>query len=271
MRIPGRGIFVVEITEEKRISGTQTISKAIAVLKCFSIAKPSLSQAEIARALDLPVPTTSRILKILSEEGLLDRDKENKKFRLGYLLSNLGAIAQETAPLSRISLPVMERIRDHFNETVLLMVRDGNYRICYETLESTEPLKITTKKGTRVIIWAGASSKIFLAYMDEKERDRILEEIKPITANTITDREQMMREIQKVRQWGCALSQSEREEGYYSVAAPVFNAYGRLAATLTIVAPTIRMTDLKLDEMISVIRDSANEISGKLGYMSMNF
>ncbi len=253
----------------KNIEGTRTISKAIAVLKCFSITAPTLSQAEIARKLGLPVPTTSRILKVLHEEGIIDRDPKTKRFRLGHLISTLGVISQETAPLKQISLPVMEGIRELFNETVILMIRDGNYRICYETLESHLPLKISVKKGTKTIIWAGASSKIFLAYMAEKERDRILEEVKPITPHTITDREQMIKEIDKVRQWGCALSQSERKEGFYSVAAPIFNAYGNLAASLTLVAPSIRVTDLSLDEMITEIKRGASEISAGLGFKNI--
>lgn len=253
----------------KKPDGTQTISKAIAILKCFSIAIPAISQAELARKVDLPVPTTSRILKTLYDEGLLDRDSETKKYRLGHLISNLGVIAHETTPLKQISLPVMERIRKQFNETVILMIRDGNYRICYETMESHLPLKISVKKGTKTIIWAGASSKIFLAYMAETERDRILEEVKPLTPHTITDREQMMKEIEKVKQWGCALSQSERKEGYYSVAAPIFNAYNELAASLTLVAPSIRVTDLLLDEMITELKIGAADISAGLGFKNI--
>lgn len=260
------GEFQLNEKLSNKTDGTQTISKAIAVLKCFSIPFPALSQAEIARKLNLPVPTTSRILKVLLEEGLLFREDETKRYRLGHLISSLGAIAHETAPLRQVSSPIMERIREHFNETVILMIRDGNYRICYETLESHLPLKITVKKGTKTIIWAGASSKIFLAYMEEKERDRILEEVKPLTPHTITDREQMLREIEKVKQWGCALSQSERKEGFYSVATPVFNAYGQLAASLTLVAPSIRVTDDLLDEMIMEIKRGAAEISERLGY-----
>lgn len=257
-----------KVTDKKE--GTKTIYKAISILKSFTPATPFQSQAEIARKLGLPVPTTARILKILLDEGLLYRDEETKKFRLGYLISNLGAIAQETIPLKKISLPVMEELRTKFNETVILMVREGNFRLCYETLESHLPLKISVKMGTKNIIWAGASSKIFLAYMEKSEREHFLEEIRPITAYTITDKRQMMREIEKVKKWKVAISQSERKEGYYSVASPIFNTSGKLEASLTLVAPAFRITDYILDEMMLQTRAGAEKISEGLGFRAIS-
>ena len=71
----------------------QVLERTFGILEVFSEARPEWSTTEIARALDLPVPTVHRILAALKRLGYVSQHEETKRFRLG-----LGALELGSAP-----------------------------------------------------------------------------------------------------------------------------------------------------------------------------
>ncbi|OOE03565.1 helix-turn-helix domain-containing protein, partial [Fictibacillus arsenicus] len=68
------------ITEARTAS---VVSNAIGVLRCFSVHEPLLGVTEIAARVGLHKSTISRILAILEQENLVERDPQTRRFRLG--------------------------------------------------------------------------------------------------------------------------------------------------------------------------------------------
>ena len=87
-----------------------------------------------------------------------------------------------------------------------------------------------------------------------------------ITPVTITNREQLIRELDITRQRGYALDDEENEYGVRCMAAPIYNAVGLAIATIGISGPTVRVHDQTIDMLAKAVMDTAEALSCELGY-----
>lgn len=245
--------------------GSASLKKGLSVLSCFSWLRTSLTLTEIARDLEMPLPTAARILKALEEEGFLERDKSTKQYRLGFKCYLLGSIAKKTGILRSLALPYMEELKRVFNETVNLYIREGDFRICYEQVESSLNLKRSAKLGDRFPLWAGASGRCFLAFMSNEDVERIISQAEALTPNTILEKNRVMEKNSELRKRGYSFSLSEREQGVSSVAVPIFDASMQPPACMTLSGPTARFTEKMIGDLIPVLKKTCLAISLKLG------
>ena len=254
----------------KKEGGTLALKKGLGVLSCFSWTRTQMTLTEIARQQELPLPTAARLTRALEEEGFLERDKKTKVFQLGFKCYLLGSIAKKTGFLRTIALPHMEELRNLFNETVNLYVREGDWRICYEQVESSLNLKRSARLGARFPLWAGASGRCFMAFMEKEDVDRLLDEVQPLTENTILSREKVYEKNRELRKKGYGTSVAEREEGVSSVAVPIFDGSMQAVACMTLSGPTARFSEQMISALIPALKARCRDISLKLGAESQN-
>jgi len=61
-------------------SSVQSVDRAIAILKSFSLERPERSVVELSRELGLHKSTVSRLIRTLEHGGLLSRDPDTKRY-----------------------------------------------------------------------------------------------------------------------------------------------------------------------------------------------
>ncbi|MGI6789818.1 IclR family transcriptional regulator [Aminivibrio sp.] len=249
----------------KKTDGTSAIKKCLSILSCFSFTKTEMTLTEITQELQYPFPTVSRLVKALEEEGFLERDKKSKQYRLGYKCTILSSIAQKTVNIRSLSLPYMESLKNRFNETVNLYIRDGDYRICLEQVESTHNLRRSAKLGDKFPLWAGASGRCFLAFMSQEELEFLIQNAQKITRFTVIDKQVILEKNNVLRKNGFTISVSERENGVSSVASPILDNTGRPVACIAVSGPTSRLSDDMIQALIPELKKSCYLISKKLG------
>src|SRR3984957_19772157 len=71
-----------------------SLETAAAILKCFSVDHMELSVSEVARRLDLPKSTVSRLMKSMASCGLVEQHRESRHYRVGVLPFRLGGLYQ---------------------------------------------------------------------------------------------------------------------------------------------------------------------------------
>jgi DNA-binding IclR family transcriptional regulator len=137
-------------------------------------------------------------------------------------------------------------------------------------VDSPNILKVTWDAEQRFPVHASASGKVFLAFLTNDEREKILRTIKlqPFTKRTIVDAKKSRTELEGVRRRGYAIDDAEREEGVRCIAAPVFNARGRVIAAVSISGPTLRLSLAKLEALADSLRETAAAISTSLGFLA---
>jgi DNA-binding IclR family transcriptional regulator len=170
--------------------------------------------------------------------------------------------------IRRLSLPHLQKLNQETRETIHLTVRHGLSAVYVEKLDSPEKLRIFSHVGGSVPLYCTAVGKIMLAYLPEKEQAETLRqiELRPQTANTISNAQELERHLERVRRNGYAFDLEEHEAHIRCVAAPIWDPSGAVSASLSLTAPVLRMPLSRLRKLVPVIQTAGLEISQELGY-----
>lgn len=191
---------------EHTISGVGVLDKSMAVLAAVEAGASSL--AALVDATGFSRATTHRLATALEAHGLLVRPHEGG-WALGWRLIGLGRAAEVGQPLVSAARQPLERLRDETGESVQLYVRDGDNRVCVESLESPHGLRTIVAVGAVLPIERGSAGKVF-------------------------------RRLPAAERRGWAESVGEREPGVASVSAPVRDRDDRVVAAVSVSGPIER-------------------------------
>ena len=242
-----------------------TVKKAFQILKQIAVSKHSVGISELAKKLRISKSTVHGITAALEEIGAITRNPEDKKYDLGNTILELGTRGLSKIPLRETARRHLERLMEETGETVFLGVLNNHHALILDMVESNKELKITSPSGTMLPLSAGATGKLFLAYMEE---DRALKYLTTrglvkYTENTITNLNRFIAEIKAVKVKGFALDREEYLKGVKAVAA-IIKTEEPLLVGIWVVGFSSSMTDKKMQRVIKRTLQAAKAISREL-------
>jgi DNA-binding IclR family transcriptional regulator len=250
----------------------QTISRAIAVLDCFTQEHTELGVREIARMLGVSSSATGRLLASMKELGILSQNPESRAYSMGSRVLTWAGMYNAILDVHNRALPAIHSLHQSTRETISLYVLDGNERLCIERLESPQSVRIVTRVGRRLPLYAGSAGKVILAYLPYERQEEIMTDapMRALTEKTITDPAVLRRELAMVREQGCAISFGEWISDAAGVAAPIFNHEGDVIAAVSISGPLQRFTEENVARYCAEVKRVAAKISESMGYHAEN-
>ena len=241
------------------------VKKAFKVLRLIARNPHGVTLSDLARELGIGKSTVHGIVSALEEEGAIMRDPLTKKFALGVTLFELGRSAHARIDLKDAARPFMEELMAHIQESVFLGVRNVDHVTILDIVESTQNLKITSPIGTMIPLLAGATGKLFLSAMPEKQVTELLrvKGLPRYTEHTITDQRRYLQEIRKVRRDGVAFDDEEYISGVRAAAAPIKTG-GQPVSAIWVVGFKPSMSDEKMQQLVAHMKSAADGISRRI-------
>lgn len=243
----------------------KSVVKATVLLSELARHRNGVTVTELAQAVKMTRPTAFRLLLTLEQTGFVDR--VDNRYMLGWQIARLGRLADPyTGAVARIQ-PVMDEYAAKLNETLgFAMLRDDlEYDLIAEASGSRMLNVSHHYVGGSWPLHASATGKIMLAELDkEKVQAALPDKLPAYTAYTVTNRKDLLRELQQIREQGYALLDSELEEELFVIGCPVRDAAGALVGILTVNGPTQRLKSDQLSRVIETTRQAADEISKAL-------
>ncbi|KWT93457.1 MULTISPECIES: IclR family transcriptional regulator [unclassified Variovorax] len=226
----------------------------------------ALSLADLAAQLSLPKGTAHRICAQLLATGYLARDVDERMFSVGPALRQLAFDTLNHGVVRGLRHEVLSELVRQVGETCNFTTLDGVQVLYLDRVEAQWPLRLTLDVGSHVPLHCTASGKLFLAQMEKKERDAVIGQVTlaRMTANTITDAEQLRAECEAIAKRGYSTDREEFIAGLVAVAVPVFDAAGKQRAAIAVHAPTARMTMEGAIERIGALKEAAGRMAGLL-------
>lgn len=209
------------------VSGVGVLDKAMAVVGALEAEPRSL--AELVDATGLSRPTAHRLAVALEAHGLVRRDDDGR-FCLGLRLIGLGHAAAEAVPVWAAARPALAWLHEQTGESVQLFVRDGDARVCVESIESARELRTIVPVGARLSLSAGSAGRVLSG--DD-------------------------------RAW--VASVGEREDGVASVSAPVCNGAGHVVAAVSVSGPIQRLSRTPGAKYGDAVAESARMVQAAAG------
>lgn len=247
----------------------QSVQRALSILNSFTMESRALSLRELSNRVGIHRSTVYRIAANLIAAGFLKYDEPSGKYALGLRLFELGAVVLNDMSLPIKARPLLEGLRDRTNETVHLGVLDATDVVYVEKFESSQSLKLSGLYGSRRPLYSTALGRVLLAGLADNDARALICACEPLVARTqftLCDVSDILRQVEEIRETGCAYDDQETEIGLRCIAAPVRDFSGNVVAAVGISGPSFRIDGAQGEAFAKAVVETAANISREIGY-----
>lgn len=216
--------------------------------------------AQIAERCGLARATARRFLLTLHALGYVEFD--GKLYRLTPRVLVLSNAYLGSMSLPRVARPFLERICRELKESCSIAVLDGSEIVYVAREQTSRIMSVDLGVGSRLPAVMTSLGRVLLAALPVEERaGHIPETIPSLTANTITDRDALLRLLGDVGAQGWCMVDQELEPGLRSIAVPLRDAAGNTVAALNVGTQAARVSaEMMTRDMLPVLQAAAAEM-----------
>lgn len=249
--------------------GSTSLHRAIAILQVLGSQDGTTGQGigvvQIARMVNREKSQVSRTLKTLAEAGLVVRDPDTLRYRLGWRLFTLAASAADQQLLA-LAPKVLRQVVARVGERVHLSVLDGMNVLTLLSESPARAIQTTGWVGRTTPLHCTSSGRALLLDLTDAEIGIMLDGA-ALTAegpNAPRDVRELLARLRADRRRGYVLAVDEFESGLVAAAARVRDFRGRTLAALNISAPKFRL-GRSLTAAGREVKAAADHLSQALG------
>ena len=221
---------------------------------------------EIANEIGVHKSTAFRLVATLEAHRLVEQTEERGKYRLGVGLLRLAGATTARLDLVQEARPVCRQLASDTGETVNIAVLSESSALYLDQVAGSSALQPHNWVGQHIPLHATSNGKVLLSGLSRQQCDAILNKLSAYTPVTITTKSKLRAELDQVREQGYALAVDELEVGLTAAAAPIRNVHGDVVASMSVSGPTFRITNDRIDEVVTKLVEAADEVSHRLGW-----
>lgn len=255
-------------TTRAETEAVKSAQRGLQILDLLTASEKPLTFTEISEALAYPRSSLHNLLRTLVQSGWAELDPVNRRYTLGIRAWQAGNAYLRAVDLADRARPYMERIRDALDETVQLAVRDGRHNVYVAKADGSQMLMLASAVGRRLHAHATGVGKTLLADLTDDELHELLdgEPLERFTEQTITDLDELAKELAEIRDRGYGLDNEEYTLGVRCVAVPVRDHTGTVVAAMSVSVPTIRFDAQRVELARDLLSTASAELSTALGW-----
>lgn len=245
------------------------IERSVVVLDLFVSGEYELSATDVAKKTGISISTAFRTMSALCSTNMLVNSTSRGKYRLSSKMLDLSRAYMSNVNLVDVALPHMKVMKDKTGESIGLYSIVKNERVCIARVDGSKDIRRVLSPGQGGPIYAGAPSKVLLAYLPDDRIREILRSVKLIkkTDLTKTTIPELMRDLKEVRQNGYAISKGEDIEHAFAVSSPIRDHKGNVIASVAITGMALHLTDQLEKEYTELTKRLSTDISYDMGYL----
>lgn len=250
---------------------SQTINSIVRALNLLELYGKLNVQAlgitDISRELGMQKTTAFNIAKTLQQQGWLVQNEPNGKYTLGTRILSVSSMVTQSFSIENLLLQEMRRLRDQYNEDVVLTAMVDDLPICVEKVQSSNVLRIQSKVGKVSNLICGSTGKALFAWQPP---EFIEETLCNLCHGDVDQMEEIRRQLEIIRRQGYCISVSEQDQGVASVSVPILDRNGYAVYSLAIIGEEHRIYQKGIDdireEMVATSKRLGQERSLMLGW-----
>lgn len=244
----------------------QSLTKSLSLLKKLALTCELLSVSEITEELKVSKPTAYSIVNALCAQGYLEKDADSGKYHIGYLFYALGQNYPRMYPfLNFIESIVLEEHKRLGLRINVCVFKPPLTSLVIATKD--ESLVPRHSGGLTLPAHLSASGKVLLSALPQQTVEEYVSraDLYPLTAKTITDTKTLVEHIEIVRRQGYATDEEEFVPGSACVAAPVYDASGKVICSVSVSRCPIERFRVERDSLVLAVQNLAMRLSFELG------
>ncbi|OWZ84936.1 IclR family transcriptional regulator [Natranaerobius trueperi] len=233
----------------------KSVSRSLDLLSLFLEHKQELGVSQISKKLGVYKSTTHRLLDTLKEKGFVYQNPITQKYWLGVKNFSLGMLYQNKLVLTELSYPYLKELSEQWHETIHLAILDESEKpevVVLEKVKTNHLLTFSPPIGSTTPAHCSGVGKVLLAYSSPDTTNNLFKSnIQRFTDTTITKKDDLKTELEKIKEVGYAIDREELEKGLSCFAVPVFSRDNEVVAAISISGPTSRITPDRHEEIIN--------------------
>lgn len=245
------------------------LQRAIDILELIEQAEEPLALGDIATALNQPKSAAHRLVQVWVQRGYVKQDEFGQRYSATLKLAVLGFAHLNATGIRDVCHPDMRLLAKETGELARLAVIDGeSLTWVAEAQGARDGLRYDGNIGRQAVLHSTAAGKAWLATLDDAEAARlVLSQGFPNAGATgpraLTTMRELMAELERTRQLGCATAIEEAAVGVNAIAAAVFEGAKSqtCAGAVIVVGPSARMTPARMEEMAPLLKAAAARMS----------
>lgn len=252
--------------QDATASTVHAVETSLAVVSAIQeLDEPGIT--ELATHLNLPKSTVFNHVKTLEQNHYII-ESEGKGYRLGLKFLDHGIQARQKIEVFEASSPAMEQLAEETQLAVWLAVEEFGKVVCIRKELGERAVPTRGEIGRRLHMHSSSLGKAILANLPDERVDQIIDTygLPARTEHTVTDRAELLEELDQIREQGYALNDSESLEGLRAVASPIFSE-SEVHGSICVAGTRSHVDGEYLDTQLPArVKDAANEIELNLIY-----
>lgn len=268
--------------KDKDIYSVQAVVKAIDLLEALAQSGESSTIAVLEKKLGLTHSKTFRLLATLEGKGLVERNKSNNTYTLGLqafgmaqhilksdtpdsvahpIMVDLAQHIMKSDTMIKMAHPMMVELARKLDEAVYFTVLNDDEVLFLDMVDSVQNIKTADFVGKRFPFFTNAAGKVIRSVSSINIFGRAGKK------SGVKNPEVLELELEEIRRKGFAVDFNGMGDGICSVAVVIRDYAGKVVGALTLLAPSFRMLQNRLDDVvIPCMLESAEALSMKFGY-----
>ncbi|AIA50122.1 IclR family transcriptional regulator [Serratia sp. FS14] len=247
-----------------------TLENAAAVLKLFTQQRvmhgqPGIAFSDVVDQLALPKSTVSRLLQTMENQGMLERDPDSRRYRIGALLL--------AASSHYLSMPLVDNLAASMAQlcrqtacTGYLSVLEGQEIMVMRMFPSRHFLQVVTPAGYRSPAAETSVGRAILAReSDEQVRARYAGGYRAASPNAPQTLDALLQKLQQVRRQGWSLARNETLNSISSLATALVNKHGSETVGLCLSFPSQGEEQPFVPEVLAELTAVSRQLAEKYG------
>lgn len=254
---------------EKLAKINQSVEKVFQIIETMAESREPLRLQDISLKVEMPASTTLRLITTLINCGYANQDPNTLRYSLSLKFMHIGSLVSSQTSIRDIAHPYLVELSRKCKESVCMAIEQNMEVVYIDVIDGPDGmLRITQRIGKIAPMHSTGVGKLMLLNYDLKELNNIIsiKGLDSLTPNTITTKEELLKELENIKDKGYALDNEECELGARCISAGIKDYSGKIVAGISVSGPITRMTMEYIDIIKNTVMDTAKKISEMLSY-----
>ncbi len=244
--------------------------------RCFrildlAVAKgTAISIQDVCSALGVNANMAFRLLASIASSGYLEKDSGGT-YTLGMKCLRLSTTALQSSTLRKIAMPYLELLWHSFPKAnINLGIRNGDDILIIDRIDGNSIPRTYFTPGKKIPFHASGLGKVLTCSLSDDEIMGMASRcgLRKYTSETITDVSRLIEELRRTEKERVGRDRGEFILDDNCSAVPVYDGDGKIIAGISASSLVQNMSASEIEAAIPGLRDTADRISGILGYQS---
>lgn len=258
---------------QKSAKLNQSVEKVLQIIETMAQSREPLRLQDISMKVKMPSSTTLRLINTLMNCGYANQDPNTLRYTLSLKFMEIGSLVSLQLSIRDIAHPYLVELSKKCKESVCLAIEQNMEVVYIDVIDGPDGmLKITQRIGKIAPIHSTGVGKLMLLNYDSSQIDQMIKTkgMAALTPNTITTKQGLLIELEKIKNQGYALDNEECELGARCLSVGIKDYTGKIVAGISVSGPITRMSMNYIEEIKDTVMDTSRKVSELLAYKEQN-